>query len=233
VSVGFGVTKTLAKAANAFAKKSQSGVFVLDDPEALRNLPVGKVWGVGRRYSEWLIGHGVLTAWDLRQANGQWIRQRMSVVGHRTVLELRGQPCIELELAPPAKKNMAYARSFGRLLSGRDELAQAVGYYAERVSAKLRKAGLAARHAIVFLETNPFRAQDPQYRASAHAPFAVATSFSPEIVSKCLTLLDSNYQPGYRHYADNFSPDPVNEALGKFAHRQEHGTVVANIEVFG
>ena len=77
VSVGVGITKTLAKAASAIAKQSKSGIFFLDDHESLKGLPVGKVWGVGPSYSAMLTKHHINTAWDLREANMEWIRDKM------------------------------------------------------------------------------------------------------------------------------------------------------------
>lgn len=123
----------------------------------------------------------------------------MSVVGHRMVLELRGQPCIDLELSPPAKKNMAYARTFGKLLESREELRESVTHYAECIGAKLRKNKLVAQHIVVFLETNPFRSQDKQYRASVHLPFPVPTNYTPEIVAKALELFEKIFRTGYRY----------------------------------
>ena len=162
-------------------------------------MPVEKVWGVGSTYAEWLTQNQCHTAWDLRNANEHWIKKRMSIVGHRMVLELRGTPCIDLEHTPPDKKNMAYARSFGRLLESKVEMQESVTHYAERISAKLRKAKLAARNVAVFLETNPFRVQDKQYRATTHAPFHVPTNFTPEIVGKVIELFEKIFRPGFRY----------------------------------
>lgn len=198
VSVGMGPTKTLAKAASVLAKRG-AGSFILGDHTALKDVPIEKVWGVGHRYAEWLTEHGIATAWDLRNANEHWIRKRMSVVGHRTVLELRGTPCIELEQVPPEKKNMAYARSFGRLLEREDDIRESITHYAERISEKLRKAKLAARHLLVFVETNPFRENDRQYRASLHAPFPVPTNYTPEITKHALDLFGKIFRPSYRY----------------------------------
>jgi DNA polymerase V len=198
VSVGIGATKTLAKAASVLAKRG-AGFFVLDNPEHLKQVPVGKVWGVGHKYSEWLIENDVHTAFDLRNSNEQWIKKRMSIVGHRMVLELRGQPCIDLEHTPPARKNMAYARTFGKLLESKDEMAESVTHYAERIAAKLRKHKLAAQNIVVFLETNPFRGQDRQYRAQANMPFPVPTSYTPELVGKAMELFERIYRPGFKY----------------------------------
>jgi len=199
VSVGIGPTKTLAKAASVLAKKSESGTFFLNDPNSLKGLSIEKVWGVGPRYSTWLKENQVHTAWDLRESDEKWIRDRMTVVGHRLVLELRGISCIDLELIRPDKKNMTYARSFGKLLEDKDEMKESVVHYAERIAAKLRKENMAARNISVFLETNPFRSQDNQYRASAVSKFPVPTNFTPEIISKAAMLFERIYRPNFKY----------------------------------
>jgi DNA polymerase V len=119
VSVGVAETKTLAKAANYHAKRSEkaSGVLSLVRSPykdlALARLPVDQVWGVGSRFSKMLREQGIETALDLRDAPDDWVRARMTVVGLRTVKELRGEACIPLEITPPNKKLITVSRSFG------------------------------------------------------------------------------------------------------------------------
>ena len=100
VSIGVGPTKTLAKVANRLAKKSAKAGGVLDlsrHPQwteaALRKTTVGDVWGIGRRWNAMLEERGIHTAYDLACAQDGWVRQRMGIVGLRTVHELRGLVC--------------------------------------------------------------------------------------------------------------------------------------------
>lgn len=117
--VGIGPMKTLAKLANAFAKDRPELAGVCDlrtqDAQAkvLATFPVGKVWGVAPAYVERLAQHGVTTAAELRDMPLDLARQVLTVVGMRTVAELRGVSCLPLELAAPAPKNTAVTRSFG------------------------------------------------------------------------------------------------------------------------
>ncbi|HEY6915726.1 MAG TPA: Y-family DNA polymerase, partial [Paludibacter sp.] len=100
VSLGIAPTKTLAKAANRFAKKypDYKGVCVIDTEEkrekALKLMNIGDVWGIGRQYAKKLEYYSVKTAWDFTQRTKSWVRHTMGVVGERTWLELRGTPCI-------------------------------------------------------------------------------------------------------------------------------------------
>ena len=144
VAVGIAPTKTLAKLANNGAKKysATGGVVVLADTERQRKLmsltPVEKVWGVGRKLTQKLNGLGIQTALDLCQCDPQDIRRQFSVVLERTVLELRGASCLELEQAPSPKKQIVTSRSFGQRIIEIDDMRQAVSEFTERACSKLR-----------------------------------------------------------------------------------------------
>jgi DNA polymerase V len=171
VSVGMAETKTLAKVANYHAKRSEKAAGVLSlvrstyKDLALARLPVDEVWGVGPRYTEMLRRRGIETALDLRDAPDDWVRERMTVVGLRTVTELRGIPCIPLEITPPNKKLITVSRSFGAATASLDELRAAIAFYTARAAEKLRRQKLAAGAVTVFIETDRFK-PGPQYSNS-------------------------------------------------------------------
>lgn len=74
----------------------------LQDPKGtetrglLERTALGDVWGVGRRLVERPTLQSIETARDLRQADPKAIRRRYSVTLERTLRELQGTPCIEL-----------------------------------------------------------------------------------------------------------------------------------------
>ncbi len=201
VCVGIGSTKTLAKLANKLAKKTIEGVQILDNSNyhLLEKFPVADVWGIGRQYANFLMASGINTANELRNANENWVRQKMSIVGHRTVLELRGVSCINLELIKPEKKALCHARSFGKLLSEKDDLREAISHYATQAAAKLRREKLIARNLSVFIETNPHRKQDKQYRNSVTTELPVPTNFTPEILHYTLFAFEKIFRTGYNY----------------------------------
>ena len=101
----------LAKIANRIAKSAPrtGGVLGLSGNPAwvgpaLSRTAAGDVWGIGGRWSRILAGRGIGTALDLRDAPDGWVRQRMGVTGLKTVHELRGIACHELETQPAAKQ---------------------------------------------------------------------------------------------------------------------------------
>jgi DNA polymerase V len=203
-SIGIGPTKTLSKIANRIAKKEKAarGVFdITDHPEIdrlLESIEVGDVWGIGRRYAKFLNSRGVTNARQLRDLPVKFVRQRMTVIGLRTVTELRGQPCIELDQAVRDKKNLLSSRSFGQPVRERAEMEQAVAEYASMSAEKLRRQASRTSAVSVFIETDTFR-DGPQYRNFATAGLPVPTAYTPEIIRAAHRALDRIFLPGYAY----------------------------------
>lgn len=203
VTIGIAPTKTLAKMANRFAKKNKknSGVHVLDTPqkteEVLRLTEVADIWGVGKQYAALLQQHGFHTAYDLSLAPQEWIRKEMSVVGQRLWNELHGVACIEREMEPPPKKNICVARSFGQLLSQKEDVAQALANYTAIAARKLRKQQSCCRVIQVFVQTNTFRQQDKQYYRTTTVQLPVASADTAELLHYAAIALDQIWQEGY------------------------------------
>ncbi|MEM6852887.1 MAG: Y-family DNA polymerase [Planctomycetota bacterium] len=205
VGVGIGSTKTLAKVASHYGKKHRAetnAVFVLDEANAdgvLRWCEIGDVWGVGRAHGPRLIEQGIRNAADLRDADERHIRRQMTVVGHRTVLELRGQPCIPLEMIADIRKGVASTRSFGRTVTSPEELREAVAAYVDRASGKLRREGLVAGVMQVFIRTDRFREDQPQYGNTATVRLEVPTADVCELTAIAARMLAGIYKPGFAY----------------------------------
>ena len=200
VRVGIGPTKTLAKVAdeNAKARKRAGmgkGVYVCPEEPELEELlscvPVGDIWGIGPAYEEKLKEKGVASAAGFRALPDTWIRKEMTVVGLRTAQELRGRPCLELELVRPDRKTLVRSRSFGERVEKKEGLRQALAKHAERAAEKLREENLVAKGIKAFITTkrfgdpphysNGFAGSLPEHTARG-APFAKATRRFLEII---------------------------------------------------
>ena len=96
--------------------------------------PVGEVWGIGRRISAQLIEGGVTTVMDLARADPATVRGKFSVMVERTVRELQGTQCVDLEHMPQPKQEIACTRSFGHPITHLHELAEAVTEFASRAN---------------------------------------------------------------------------------------------------
>lgn len=205
ISVGIGQTKTLAKLANRLAKRGDPDQGVVDlsgswpPDDALASIPVKEVWGIGRSYSRLLQANGISTALDLRDADDRWIRQQMGVVGLRIVRELRGMACLALERCPPPRKSLMVSRSFGRPITTLGEMQAAVATYTTRAAEKLRRHRLAAGTLTVFLRTNGFKKDEPQYANDIKITLPVASSDTAELIAYALAGTGHIYEAGYRY----------------------------------
>ena len=222
--VGLGPTKTLAKAANHLAKKHPhfAGVCDLTSPEAqdegLAMLPIRSVWGVAHASEAKLAPLGVRTAADLRALDPKIARQLMTVVGERLVWELRGVACSELELVPPRRKGVAVTRSFGQRVTEREEMRQALRFYATRAGEKMRRSGVVAREMIVFFHTSPHDS-GPAMSRSCTVLTTEPTNDSLELARAAAEGVDRLWTPGFRYYKagvilpELFAPEATSASL--------------------
>jgi DNA polymerase V len=201
VSIGVGPTRTLAKVANRRAKRDDGGGVrevvcgpALDD--LLLATPVGTVWGIGRRWERLLAKAGVTTALALRDRPDAWVRQKLSIVGLRTVHELRGQPCIRSDDAPARQQSKMFTRSFRRPVRTIDELREAVALFVTRAAEKLRNDGLAATMIQVYITTKR-HTKGPAYTNSETLALPAPTDYTPAFVRYAHAALERIYRPGY------------------------------------
>ena len=203
VTIGIAPTKTLAKMANRYAKKQcrEIGVYCLDTQEktnaVLAYTQIGDIWGIGSAHKRRLLQEGVKTAADFIKLPTDWVRKNMTVVGERMLNELQGKPCIDWELIAPPKKGICTARSFGKLLSNKNDIAEALANYTHSCAVKLRKQKSCATAINVFIQTNTHRTQDKPYFNSTTIQLPVATSTSNELIKYAMQGLNSIYQPDY------------------------------------
>jgi len=205
VCVGMGPTKTLAKLANFAAKKwkKTGGVLDLSDPtrreKLMRIVPVSEVWGIGSRIAARLNQLGIITVWDLARQPPDRIQDQFNVTVARTVMELNGIPCMELEEITPDKKQIVCSRSFSRRLTEYRELSEAMAEFCSRAAEKLRNQQSVAGHISVFIRTSPFNPDEPQYQRAAGLTLPSATQDTRVIVGAANRLLKEIFREGYRY----------------------------------
>ncbi len=209
VCVGIGPSKTLAKLANHCAKKGLAGEAGVCDLTALAPaqldvllaaIPVGEVWGVGGRISERLRAQGVNTVRDLRDADPGSVRARFSVVLERTVRELRGLSCLDLEEVVAQKQQIMSSRSFGHSVYQLSELQEAVGSYMAKAAEKLRAQQSVAGAVQVMIRTNPFKPDQAQYQRTVTVPLPVPSADTRVLTGWALALLRDIYRPGFEYH---------------------------------
>jgi DNA polymerase V len=211
--IGIGHTKTLAKLANHIAKTAErkpgsypaelaqvcnlTALPAQDLDDVLASTLVEEVWGVGRKIGAQLHQCGVHTVLDLVRLDPAMVRRRWSVVLERTVRELQGMQCIELDDAPEPKREIACTRSFGQAVTELPALVEAVSEFASRAAEKLRKQGSLASQLLVFCHTSPFR-PGPRFNKSVVVPLRQPTADTGKLVWAATAGMRRMYEPGYK-----------------------------------
>jgi DNA polymerase V len=205
VSIGLAPNKTLAKMASHFAKKYQGyrHCCMIDSDEkrikALKLYPIDEVWGIGRRYAARLESLGVKTAYDFAEHSQSWVRTTFkNIVIERTWRELNGEDCVPNE-EMAKKKSICTSRSFNGMITDLDGLRTHVSNYAARCAEKLRQQGTVASIVGVFLNTNAFREDLPQYWNFQEMQLLSPSSSTITIVKTANEVLQKLYRKGY-HY---------------------------------
>ena len=214
-SVGFGPTKTLAKLANHVAKTAERKPGSYDAGFAqvchlgqvstqamndiFRTTEVGEVWGIGRRMTERLNEGGIRTVLDLIGADLASLRRQFSVVLEKTVLELRGTRCMDVDHEPAPQQQMMCSRSFGSPVTELPELVEVVSQFATRVAEKARQQQAAAGAVHVLVTTSPFRKHDRQHSPSLTVPLVRPSADTRDIVGTAVRAVQQMYRPGFNY----------------------------------
>ena len=157
------------------------------------------MWGIGRRYAARLQSMGVRTAYDFAAHHGDWVRAVFNnVVILRTWRELNGEDCVpDEEMAK--KKSICTSRSFNGMISDLDGLMTHVSNYAARCAQKLRSQHTMASVVSVFLHTNAFREDLPQYWNFQEKRLVTPSASTITIVEAAHEVLRQIYIPGYQY----------------------------------
>ncbi|MEQ1815537.1 MAG: Y-family DNA polymerase [Nitrosomonas sp.] len=207
VCVGIGSTKTLAKLANHIAKKNPefNGVCDLNamslwqQDEWFRKIEVGEIWGIGRRLAPKLQEIGIKTVLDLKTASPSQLRARFSVVMEKTIREINGTACIELEEINSPKKQIVSSRSFGMPVSDLASIEESVSLYISRAAEKLRRQQSYAGAVHVSIRTSPFNEKDPYYANSMTISLPRQTDDTRLLTRVALWGLRRIYRRGYQY----------------------------------
>ncbi len=198
-SVGISCTKTLSKVANHVAKKNKTGVIFLKDniDDVLKNFDISDIWGVGRQLSKLYIKNGINNAYKLKNISNSWVKKSTNVLGAKTVMELRGIPCINLETEDTKRKSCCVSRSFGRKIESLNKLKESITTHCLNAAEKIRNDNQTTRSITVFIRTSPFDKNRKYYSNSLTIDLPVATNNSLELVKVAIEGLKKIYKYGY------------------------------------
>ena len=201
MSVGIAPSKTLAKIGSKFAKqyKGYRSVCMIDTEEkrrkALAAVELSDVWGIGRRTLKKLAYYGVQTPLAFADKSENWVRSRFTLPMIRTWKELNGVDCIDTTEVI-AKQTICTSRSFGNMVTKLEDLKASVAHFAGACANKLRGQASLCRSITVFIATNRFREDLPQYNNILTHTLPIATADTLEITHTAIMILQELYRPG-------------------------------------
>ena len=206
VSVGVASTKLLTKVAVKLAKRQAEygGVLSLatlsQDELAtiLSQILVEDLWGIGKRLSNRLYLKGIFSAQQFRDADARWVQKHLHIPGARLQLELKGMSCIPLETQPKPKQRIMRSQTFSGHVEQLEQLSEAIATFAARAGEELRRQGELATEIGVFIATNRFDAQAPQYSDTLSCVLPFPTAFTPDFITAAHSLLKVIYRPNYK-----------------------------------
>lgn len=232
VGIGIGHTKTLAKAAQHASKvyrKQTGGVVDLRADHAvkwlLERMPCKDVWGVGRRLTDHLGSDGITTAWQLANAHPESIRRRYGVVLERTVRELQGQSCLDLQEAEPDRQTICTSRMFGSRITTKSSMQAAIASYMHRAAQKLRNQKSLTSVFRLGIRTSPF-GDEPKYSNATTVIPPFPTDDVLLLTRLASKALDDIWKDGFRYSKaeillmdlmkrGEYTEDPFTPSLGK------------------
>lgn len=204
VGVGFGVTPTLAKAANHASKKLEGfdGSAIINDERSQKNIlsrmALDEVWGIGARLSKHLASMGIENAYELSKQDPKYIRQQFGVTVDRTVKELNGIACLNWDDVKQNKKEIFSTRSFGQRITEIEELSKALSTHADIVARKVRKQQSLVKRLMIFASSSPH--DDRYYKQSYLYEFPVATDNTQQLSAAISSVINELYVPGVLFY---------------------------------
>jgi DNA polymerase IV len=191
-SLGLAETKVLAKLASS--KNKPNGLTILfgkNKEEFLKDVDVGKVWGIGPSTAHELRGQGIYTAFDLKnipEGQGRELHKLTRAIWH----ELNEVPIYEVSPSGEGEedqKSIQSTRTFTPPTVDKNFLFAQLSKNTERAAVKARQSGLAARRIYFFLKTQEFRYH--RFEIVLDKP-----SSSPALIlSRIRESFDSVYKP--------------------------------------
>ncbi|PWN62428.1 SOS mutagenesis and repair protein UmuC [Chryseobacterium phosphatilyticum] len=204
-SIGLAPTKTLSKVANKIVKKFSHELghtYIIDSQtkieKALRWLPIGDIWGIGRRYNDRFTKLGLKKAWDFVQLPEAYVQKEMGVYGLRMHQELRGIPQYDLSVPKP-KKGIGTSRTFNKRTDDLEVLKERISTFAFKCSEKLRKQNSCCNFITVFITTDRFKSDLKQYSNSVTIGLPNPSSSAIEISAFALKALENIYLPFFQY----------------------------------
>jgi DNA polymerase V len=213
-SIGIANTKTLSKVANYIAKKNKTGVVVLDKDidEELKKFHISNIWGVGKQLSKLYIKNDIDTAYKLKNISNTWVKKNTNVLGAKTVMELRGIPCVDLQTTELKRKSCCVSRSFGKKVENIEKLKESITTHCLSAAEKIRGDNQVTKSVTVSIRTSPFDKYREYYSNSITIDLPIATNNSIELIKAATEGLTAIYRYGYFYQKSGITLSNLNDA---------------------
>ncbi len=192
VSIGISRTKSLAKLASDKSKSSDKHICIAGRcgiSKLLKNTYIDEVWGIGRRLSPKLRGHGIKTAYDYVQKNDVWIKSHFGKVGLELKYELMGNLINKVTNERALPKSISDSRAFGEFSSDLNYIKNELMIHIHAACRKLRKSGCKCGTIGVMLRTKDFKVYYDKVNTERQV------NFEFEISQEAFQLLEHLYNP--------------------------------------
>jgi DNA polymerase V len=203
--VGIGPTKSLAKLANKWAKSDESykGVYEINEFNVdwtLEKTPIGNLWGIGKASEAKLKKLGIQNAKQFRDFSSPGtIQKLLTINGRKLQLELQGVVCYHLDQQPEKKEEISHTRTFGKRISELNSLRESLATFATIAAEEMRRQGSVCRKVRIFIMTDPFKLDLPQYGKSIEIKLPAFTCDTMKIINNVWSLLDQIFINGFEY----------------------------------
>lgn len=157
ISVGLSYCKFLAKVASDLDKPRGFSVIGRQEAQSfLSTRPVTTIWGVGKAFATTLAQDGIRSIGQLQQMERDDLMRRYGTMGDRLYRLSRGLDTRRVEPQGDAK-SVSSETTFHHDIASFEDLVPILRSQSERVSARLKKAGIAGKTIVLKLKTADFR----------------------------------------------------------------------------
>jgi DNA polymerase IV len=190
-SVGVSTSKVMAKIASKWNKPSGITMITRESiSEYISNLPIGRVWGIGRSHAIDMRKKGIVTALDLASKDRSWAVENFPKPIQEIYEELNGGIVNEVNIGDHgAHSSVQRTRTFRPSSSDKEFIFSELSNNIEDACSKLRRHGQFASHASFFIKSQEF---------SYHGGEAVlpqATNVPQDIIEAIKRAFDSTFEP--------------------------------------
>lgn len=191
-SLGLAPTKVIAKIASKWDKPDGLTIVEpLDIPNFLKDLQIGKVWGIGPAVSSEMQRLGIRTALELAAKPINWVEENLSKPYVETWHELRGTSVYRVHSeVQDDQKSVQSTRTFTPPTTDKNLLLSELSRNVENATSKIRTYRLFARRIYFFLKTQEFRYH------RFEIPLTVSLQSPTDIFGEIKKRFDSIYEYG-------------------------------------